>query len=191
MPITAEEFAEQRWDLPDDGRWTELVAGEIVYFLPPNTMHGTTVLNLSKRLAEFRQQHPDLAGAACFDQGLITRRQPDSVFVPAVAFIPEVGPFELADQFLTEKSPSLVVEVISTNDRRELLSSKVDSYLNAGVKSLWVVDHQTKDVLTIDESGSESRRGDQDYLAEESILPGFQMPVAELFAEPEWWSGSK
>ncbi|MBD3673182.1 MAG: Uma2 family endonuclease [Planctomycetaceae bacterium] len=191
MPITAEEFAEQRWDLPEDGRWTELVAGEIVQLLPPNTLHGTSVLNLSKRLAEFRQQNPGLAGAACFDQGLITRRQPDSVFVPAVAFIPDVGPFELADQFLTEKCPLLAVEVVSSNDRRNLISSKVEIYLEAGVQSVWVIDLDAQDVLVVDQSGAKSHYSGPDHLTENSILPGFQMPVAELFQEPEWWAGSR
>ena len=189
MTISAEQFAEQRWELPEDGRWTELIAGEIVQFLPPDTMHGTSVLNLSKRLAEFRQQNPALKGATCFDQGLVTRRQPDSVFVPAIAIIPEVGPFDLSDQFLTEKCPSLVVEVLSTHDRRNLIRSKVDVYRESGVQKVWVVDHETRDIQIVDESGAESRLTMQDQLTDESILPGFQMPVAELFREPEWWNG--
>ena len=123
MALTAEQFADQRWELPEDGRWSELVAGEIVQLAPPEALHGTAVLNLSKRLAEHRQQHPELPSAACFDQGLVVRRQPDTVFVPAVAVIPEIGLFELADTFLVDRCPALVVEIVSTADRQNLINS--------------------------------------------------------------------
>ena len=55
MSLTAEEFADQRWTLPEDGRWSELITGEVNHLAPPDMRHGTSVLNLSKRLAEYRQ----------------------------------------------------------------------------------------------------------------------------------------
>ena len=50
--LTAELFAAQRFDLPDDGRWTELVAGRVVALGPPEPIHGTVVLNLTKALGQ-------------------------------------------------------------------------------------------------------------------------------------------
>ena len=189
MPLTAEQFSEQRWELPEDGRWSELIAGEIVQLSPPNTMHGTSVLNLSKRLAEHRQRTPDLANAACFDQGLVVSRQPDSVFLPALAVIPDVGPFDLADQFFTEKTPTLVVEIVSSTDRRTLINSKVEVYWSIGVETVWIIDQNDQAVLVLNAEGNQNRLTEADQLTDEASLPGFTMPVGELFKEPEWWSG--
>ncbi|MDG2389955.1 MAG: Uma2 family endonuclease [Planctomycetaceae bacterium] len=190
MSLTAEQFSEQRWELPEDGRWSELIAGEIVQLSPPDTMHGTSVLNLSKRLAEHRQRNPNLSSAACFDQGLVVSRQPDSVFLPALAVIPDVGPFDLADQFFTEKSPTLVVEIVSSTDRRNIINSKVEVYWGIGVETVWIVDQNDQAVLVLNGSGNQSRLAETDQLTDDVSLPGFTMPVGELFQEPGWWSGT-
>lgn len=191
MSLTAEEYAEQRFDLPEAGRWTELIAGEIVQLSPPDTMHGTAVLNLSKRLAEHRQQAPAGGGAACFDLGLITRRRPDTVLVPAVSVIPEVGPFELADAILTELVPSLVVEIPSTHDRRLALEWKLETYLEFGVDAVWVVEHGGERVRVISQNAEVETLFAGENIQHEELLPGFQMPVRELFQEPEWWTGNR
>lgn len=191
MSLTAEEFAEQRFDLPEAGRWTELVAGELVQLTPPDTMHGTAVLNLSKRLAEHRQRSPEAGGAACFDLGLITNRRPDTVLVPAVSVIPDVGPFALADAFLTDKVPSLVVEIPSTQDRRNALEWKVEAYLEFGVASVWIVEHGGERVRMMSQDAEEKLLFPGEKLQHEELLPGFQMPVRELFEEPEWWTGNR
>jgi Uma2 family endonuclease len=191
MSLTAEEFAEQLLDLPDAGRWTELIAGEVVQLTPPDTMHGTTVLNLSKRLAEHRQQAPEASGAACFDLGLITNRRPDTVLVPAVSVIPDVGPFELADAILTERVPSLVVEIPSTHDRQHAVEWKIETYLEFGIESVWVVEHGGERVRVISQNAEAKLLFSSEQLQHEQLLPGFQMPVRELFQEPEWWTGNR
>jgi Uma2 family endonuclease len=191
MSLTAEQFSEQRWELPEDGRWSELIAGEIVQLSPPDSMHGTSVLNLSKRLAEHRQRNPEISGAACFDQGLVVSRQPDSVFLPALSVIPDVGPFDLADQFLTEQCPTLVVEIVSSTDRRKLINSKVEVYWTVGVETVWIVDQNDQAVLVLDAEGTQSRLTEADQLTDDASLPGFSMSVGELFQEPGWWSGSR
>lgn len=191
MPLTAEQFAEQRFELPEAGRWTELIAGELVQLSPPETMHGTTVLNLSKRLAEHRQQMPDAAGAACFDLGLITGRHPDTVLVPAVSVIPDVGPFELVDAFLTEKVPALVIEIPSTRDRQSAVEWKIEAYLKLGVHSVWIVEHCGEQVRVMSQNAETRMLVSGETLQHEELLPGFQMPIRELFQEPEWWSGPR
>lgn len=191
MLLTAEQFAERRFDLPEAGRWTELIAGEVVQLSPPDAMHGTAVLNLSKRLAEHRQQTPESGGAACFDLGLITNRRPDTVLVPAVSVIPDVGPFELADAVLTEKVPSLVVEIPSTHDRQNAVEWKIEAYLEFGVESVWVVEHSGERVRMTSRDSETRLVFSGETLQHEALLPGFEMPVRELFQEPEWWTGNR
>ncbi len=38
--VTAEEFANTKYDLPEGGRWTELFAGRILTLQPPDEVHG-------------------------------------------------------------------------------------------------------------------------------------------------------
>ena len=83
--LSAEEFAEQKFDFGDGGRWVELVAGKVVSLEPPNAAHGTTVLNLSKALARYLLEAPD--GYACFELGLLVARDPDTVRCPALSYL--------------------------------------------------------------------------------------------------------
>src|SRR5260221_12134109 len=82
--MTAQQFVDSRDELPDGGRWTELVAGKPVTLSPPTVEHGTAVLNLGKALAEYVQR--EQGGYACFELGLVIARHPDTVCFPAACF---------------------------------------------------------------------------------------------------------
>jgi Uma2 family endonuclease len=149
-------------------------------------MHGTYLLNLSKKLAGFRHQ-TEWSGACCFDLGILTGREPDSVLVPAVSIFPDLGPFSLSDCFMTERRPALVIEIASTHDRRTRLEEKLDHYLNSGVETVWVLDSAGEPgrELTRSDGQSRSRRT---MLFRSPLLPGFELNVTDLFQAPEWWN---
>src|SRR5215475_8829898 len=98
--INAEQFDEQRFELPEGGRWTELVEGEIVALSPPDDAHGNIVRNLSKSLAIHAQQSQ--SGYACFELGLIVGRNPDTVRFPAACYFTQGERFSESDKFVTE-----------------------------------------------------------------------------------------
>ena len=110
--FTAEQFVAERDELPDGGRWTELIAGKPVTLSPPTIEHGTAVLNLSKALAKYSQQ--EQGGYSCFELGLVIARDPDSVRFPAICVFTTGPLFAEADKVVTEARPSLIVEVAST-----------------------------------------------------------------------------
>ena len=56
--ITAAEFASQKQDLPESGRWHELHDGQPVLLSAPDDTHGTIVLNLTRALAVWFQTQP-------------------------------------------------------------------------------------------------------------------------------------
>src|SRR5205823_1538569 len=134
--FTAEQFVAGRADLPDGGRWTELVSGRPIILSPPPLEHGTVVLNLSKALADYSQK--EQGGYACFDLGLIVARDPDSTRFPAISFFTAGPMFAEADGGVTETRPALVVEIASTNDRRRGLDERISGWLDWGVKLVWV-----------------------------------------------------
>jgi len=77
--------------------------------------------------------------------------------------------------------PDLAVEVISPNDLASKLLEKVEEYLRAGVKLVWVVSPETRTVQVVrgDRSMSWLRAGDE--LSGEDVLPGFHCRVDDLF----------
>ncbi|QJW99521.1 Uma2 family endonuclease [Frigoriglobus tundricola] len=80
-PLSAEQYAA----LPNDGRLTEPVQGKVVETPPPGTLHGYITANLTSILREFVRAH-GLGRVVGNDAGVITRRQPDNVRGPDVAF---------------------------------------------------------------------------------------------------------
>jgi Uma2 family endonuclease len=194
--MTAEQFAEQKFELADGGRWAELIAGEPVVLDPPTPEHGTAVMNLSRALAAHIER--TRAGYACFELGLIVQRDPDTVLNPAISYFVNGDRWAEMDKIVTESCPALAIEVASTPDRRRSLPDRVAAYRTQGASMIWVVDPQQRrisvhsrdgqaDVLQIDDSlVSDSAWTTDDGTG---ILTGFSLPLADIFAEPDWWTG--
>jgi Uma2 family endonuclease len=182
--LTAEQFASTRDELPDGGRWTELVAGKLVTLSPPTIEHGTAVLNLSKALAEYSQK--EQGGYACFELGLMTARNPDTVRVPAICFFTSGPTFAEADKVVTETRPALVVDVASTSDRRRGMEQRVTNWLEWGVRAVWVLDLQAKQVHAVEKGRAGQRFAEHQSLSGGSVLSGFKFSVGDLFKEPGW-----
>lgn len=185
--LTAEQFAERRDELPEAGRWSELLAGKVVTLSPPDAEHGTTVLNLSKAIADFSQAAPQ--GYACFSLGLIVQRGPDTVRVPAMCFYAEGPAFAESDKVVTETRPTLVVEVASSNDRRRGLADRIKSWLDWGVRMVWVLDPHAKQAHVFESSSQPRRLAPHETLTGGEVLSGFRSNVGDLFKEPDWWLG--
>ncbi len=194
--MTAEQFAEQKFELADGGRWAELIAGEPVVLEAPTSEHGMAVMNLSRALAAYIEQ--TRAGYACFELGLIVQREPDTVLNPAISYFLRGDRWEEMDKIVTESCPSLVIEVASTPDRRRSISDRVAAYRAHGASMIWVVDPQQRriSIHSGEDRVSALCMGDS-LVADDAwatgdgatILAGFSLPLAEVFAEPDWWTG--
>jgi Uma2 family endonuclease len=190
---TAEEFVEDRHELEELGRWSELILGEPVSLEPPSSKHGTAVLNITKAFADHVQK--TMVGYACFELGLIVKRRPDSVYCPPISYFVSGSRWEEMDKAITETRPALVVEIASSRDRRLGLPHRVPLYLKWGVAVVWVVDTESQNVYVHTSSGSAMFEADENLEAspdwtsdglEESILPGFKLAVKNVFREPDW-----
>jgi Uma2 family endonuclease len=185
--LTAEQFDDQRPDLPEGGRWVELNAGRVVQFDPPDPAHGNVVLNLSKTLADYLgKQAPAESGYVCFELGLLVARRPDTVHFPAASYF--VGSrFVEADKTYTDVVPRLVVEIASTNSRRRGLADRVNDYLKWGVPFVWFIDTVERQVHVVQQGQATETYDDQQSLDGSPVFRGLQIPVAELFQTPSWW----
>jgi Uma2 family endonuclease len=78
-------------------------------------------------------------------------------------------------------APDLAVEVVSPNDLIEELDEKVEEYLRAGVKLVWVVRPGINTVQVFRADGSESWLRANAELSGEDVIPGFRCRVEAFF----------
>jgi Uma2 family endonuclease len=81
-------------------------------------------------------------------------------------------------------APDLAVEVLSPNDLDYETDQKIEEYLRAGVRLVWVINPESRTVLIYRADGSINGLREQDELSGEDVLPGFRCRVAELFRLP-------
>lgn len=184
---TSEEFLANRFDLPEAGQWSELIEGEVVNLVPPDSDHGTVVLNLSKAFSEFA--HRTQLGYACFDLGLQIKQGPDTILFPTACYFVGGRRFEESDKAVTDVVPAVVVELVSTRERKRQCQWRVQAFLQWGVRSMWTIDPSGQTVEVIRSDGGRRLIAASQCLEDELSLPHFRLEVSSLFAEPDWWTG--
>lgn len=106
-------------------------------------------------------------------------RAPDVAFI-SWARIPD-GP--LSEQSLAEVIPDLVVEVLSPSNTKKEMARKRREYFKAGVRLVWEVDPETRTVAVFDTPRRSTVLDESKSLEGGEILPGFALPLANLFGE--------
>ncbi len=83
---------------------------------------------------------------------------------------------------IAEVIPNLAVEVISEGNTRGEIARKLKEYFLAGVELAWVVDPYKRTVAVYTAPDEMTTLTERDLLDGGSVLPGFTMPVKDLFA---------
>jgi len=83
------------------------------------------------------------------------------------------------DEKYIKGGPEIAIEVVSPSDSVAHLNAKVDTYLQSGSKTVWVLFPDTRSVMVYTNDAVRKLRGDQ--LIEDPILPGFSIPVSRFF----------
>jgi Uma2 family endonuclease len=182
--LTAEEFAELVRDDFDLQR-AELVRGQVEALETPDLLHGAIVLNLTKAVAAYLHQAPDEQGYACFEIGLIVAREPDTVRRPAVSFFVGGERFAELDHAVTQTCPAMVLEIGSTNDRRRAMRDRVESYLEWGVRTVWVADTLEKAVHCIRAGQPPRIYSSAQSIPGSPVFADLKIAVKSLFEMPE------
>lgn len=173
--ITAEELAH----LPDLGP-CELVNGKIVRLSPARPLHGIVELRLGAAMLAYADKS-ERGIVMSGEVGLVTRHNPDTVRGADLVFMSHGRYARRGSASFLEVPPELVVEVLSPDDRRGEVEEKLAEYLAMGVDLVWVVDPKSQYVLAYRSMFEVERFEVGDLLADEEILPGFSVPVADLF----------
>jgi Uma2 family endonuclease len=139
----------------------------------------------------------DNLGLVAGSDGMI-RFKLDLVRMPDVSFIrwdSVEDPNEIenpAGAFL-EVPPDLAVEVLSPSNTRREMEIKLDEYAKAGVKLVWYVDPERKEVDVYPKGNPKRKKtlGENDTLTGGDVLPGFEVPVARIFESRAPKKGAK
>lgn len=162
----------------------EIVDGQRVE-LPPMSAESTGVA--ADLIAAINVSGARSCGKA-YTEMLITlpldeerNRRPDVMFVsferwPRNARRPDTNAWDVL--------PELCVEVVSPSDRAEEIETKVDEYLRAGVSLVWVIYPENARVYVYESASSVARLSRADTLRGGTVLPGFELPLADLFLDP-------
>jgi Uma2 family endonuclease len=175
--VTQTMTAEELLRLPDDGYRYELVQGELRRMSPAGHEHGDIVTNIITHMNAFARSRG--LGKVYSETGFVIARNPDTVRAPDVAFV-------RADRVVPRGpgyfpgAPDLAVEVISPTDSYTDVDEKTSEYLRAGCGAVIVVNPRT---LAVHVHRAASVVKVTDTLEVDDVVPGWKMPLAEIFAE--------
>lgn len=177
---------EQLLALPDDGvkRW--LIRGQLREkpMTYRNRFHSRALVRVAKFLEVWLDQQPQPRGSVLGGEaGVRLRRDPDTVFGIDVVYISaEVMARQTDETTIIDGVPILAVEILSPNNTVEEIDEKIDQYLEAGVPLVWIVDTRDRTVTIYRPDEEPELVNVRQELSGEPHLPGFRVPVAELFA---------
>jgi len=181
MAVTTQPMtAEQLFAAPELGR-CELVRGELIMMSPAGSQHGYVSTNLAAALAVLVKRH-GLGVVLSGDPGFRIGSDPATVRAPDVAFVRAERAAAAMGRGFFPGAPDLAVEVISPSDRASEVSAKVQAWLGAGCGAVWVADPETQSVTVYRSRTQIVVLGVGDQLSGEDVVPGFSLPVAEVFA---------
>ena len=158
----------------------ELIEGRIVPMSPTKLRHGRYEYRLAKFIGLFVEQH-NLGEVMVGEVGIYVRRDPDTIRAADLLYISHERLAKAsADDFLNV-APELVVEIMSPSDRWLDVRRKLRDYFSAGVDAVLVVEPDEQ-IISVFRSATEVSEFSADaLLVIEDILPGFTLPVAEIF----------
>ena len=174
--VTGEQLAQ----LGNIGR-ADLVKGVIIQMSPTGYAHGRIEGNLGALIRAFVSQHK-LGEVLVGEVGIYTARRPDTVRGADIAYISNERMAQVQSSSYLDVAPELVVEILSPDDRWGDLVDKLSEYFAVGVQVVWVTDPKTQSVYVYHAPNKVQHFSSDDVLPGGEVLPGFSVPVAELFA---------
>jgi Uma2 family endonuclease len=81
--------------------------------------------------------------------------------------------------------PDLAVEVLSKGNTAEEMERKLREYFQAGVRLVWTIEPKTRTARAYTAPGEGTEIGPDGSLLGGEVLPGFVLPLAQLFVQVE------
>ena len=167
-----------------DWRDYELVAGRLVVRKIMGFRESYVALTIGVILRQFVDANrlgfvlgSDL-GFRCFENH-DTLRRPDVSFITSARLKAD----QLTAGYVTIP-PDLAIEVVSPNDLAYEVEQKVEEYLDAGIRMVWVVFPNTKTINIYHSDRSVQKLSEANTIIAAEVIPGFSAPVRAIFEMP-------
>lgn len=82
-------------------------------------------------------------------------------------------------------APDLVVEILSEGNTRKEMDRKRREYFAAGTQLVWIIDPDARTGAVYTEPSTPTVLTASDTLTGGDVLPGFSLPLADLFDDPQ------
>jgi Uma2 family endonuclease len=180
---TVEEFMELA-QLPEYAdKQLELIDGELI-IMPPSRPINSEIAGLIIYFILAFVRPKKLGRVTVPDGGY--RIGAKTTLVPDVAYTAYARGLDFSGS-VVEGAPDLVAEVISPSESSQDVQDKVWAYLQAGTQIVWAVYPKKKLVdvyrLASQEELQSTRIGIDGVLDGGDVLPGFTLPVKDIFPE--------
>jgi Uma2 family endonuclease len=170
--------------VPPHLRGYELADGELVAVMAASAVHGRLIGEITGRIRDYLSARP--LGQVYVDVGFVLGlpQDPERMRGPDISFIsestlrehggePERGWFRFA--------PDLVVEIDSPGRKPRIEQQRIQDYIEAGVRLLWIVHCENRSATIYRADGTARLLREKDALEGEAVLPDFRLPLTELF----------
>jgi len=183
LPRAATEDDVLRAAAHEPKRLTELVDGVLVEKAMGQREGFLAASLIAFLMAHVRANQLGVVGAP----DTILRLKPGQNRLPDVSFTAWKN-LPTADAHLQrvgQYAPDLAVEIISEGNTRAELTRKRAEYFDAGTKLVWEIDPEARTVTVFTSATDHTVFGTADVLDGGLIVPGFRLPLAELFGDPQ------
>jgi Uma2 family endonuclease len=164
----------------DDSVQIELDEGELITMPPAGWDHGDREGQIVYVLKRYVCKHR-LGKVVVGETGF--RLSGDTVRAPDVAFVRRDRVESIRSKGFAKGAPDLAVEIFSPSDNVRQLMRKVKQYFAAGCHTVWIVYPERQEINVLEASGADRLLTVEDTIDAPDLLPGFSVPVAELFEE--------
>ena len=173
--------AEELLAMPDDGSTYELVGGEPIKLMGTGLEHAYIADNCYGSIRDY-VIGANIGRVFSSQLGYRLARDPDTVRIPDISFVRRerletVG----AIRGYFPGAPDLAIEVISPGNSYSDVAEKVFDYLKAGTLMVIVLEPRTHTVSVHRSPTNVVALTEADTLDGGDVLPGWRMPVSEIF----------
>ena len=163
---------------PDELRY-ELDEGELVVMTRPRTFHNDIAGNLFYSLKHYLKGRP-IGKVLNSDQ--LYRLAPTTKRAPDVSVV--LKPRSVGRNEELDGAPDLAIEVLSPSESHPALHRKLSQYFQAGCQVALVAYPETSEIeIWLPPATPDRVLGLHDTLILPELLPGWSLPVSEVFRE--------
>jgi Uma2 family endonuclease len=173
--------AEDLMRMANGNKHLELVRGEIVEMSPTGGKHTILAVWIAHLFTNHVVENKIQGYVTGEVGGFILARKPDTVRAPDVGYISKARMKSSPPDGLFPVAPELAVEIASPDDKLEDILEKVQEYLAAGTRIVWLFFFKTRTVAVHTASGSFTL-DETGILDGGDVLPGFSLSVREVFS---------